>query len=84
MKLFNSFYTSFCKWFADHYDPGTIRPGKWGRCLNSRGFPVYLSAYAIAVKHGFPGTEQQWLCSLKGDPGSVTRIGDEWLTTHLL
>jgi hypothetical protein len=27
------------------------------------------SAYAIAVKHGFQGTEQEWLNSLKGEPG---------------
>lgn len=52
---------------------------------NSRGFPgAYLSAYAIAKKHGYPGTEQQWLCSLRGDPGSVSRIGDEWLLSNLV
>lgn len=75
MKLFNSFYTSFRKWFTDHYDPGTIHCS--GR--NSKGFPVYISAYAIAVENGFRGSIKQWLCSLKGDPGSVVRIGDEWL-----
>ena len=32
-----------------------------------RGY--YITAYQIAVKHGFPGTEEQWLKSLKGDPG---------------
>lgn len=30
---------------------------------------AYLSAYAIAVKHGFVGTESEWLASLKGDQG---------------
>ena len=29
--------------------------------------PYYLSAYAIAVKHGFTGTEEEWLASLKGE-----------------
>lgn len=29
------------------------------------------SAYQIAVSNGFVGTEQQWLASLKGDPGTV-------------
>lgn len=29
--------------------------------------PYYLSAYSLAVKQGFVGTEQQWLDSLKGD-----------------
>ena len=28
-----------------------------------------LSAYGIAVKHGFEGTEEQWLESLKPDGG---------------
>ena len=29
----------------------------------------YYSAYGIAVKHGFEGTEEEWLESLKGDQG---------------
>lgn len=29
----------------------------------------YISAYGIAVKHGFQGTEKEWLASLKGDKG---------------
>ena len=29
----------------------------------------YLTAYSIAVKHGFEGTESQWLASLKGPKG---------------
>lgn len=29
----------------------------------------YLTAYGIAVKHGFQGTEEEWLESLKGDQG---------------
>lgn len=28
-----------------------------------------LSAYEIAVKNGFEGTEEEWLASLKGEPG---------------
>lgn len=28
-----------------------------------------LSAYGIAVKNGFEGTEEEWLESLKGTPG---------------
>ena len=31
--------------------------------------PYYLTAYGLAVKHGFTGTEEQWLKTLKGDPG---------------
>lgn len=29
-----------------------------------------LSAYEVAVKNGFDGTEKEWLASLKGEPGA--------------
>ena len=32
-----------------------------------RGY--YITAYGIAVKHGFQGTEEEWLKSLKGEGG---------------
>ena len=31
----------------------------------------YMSDYAIAVKHGFAGTEEEWLASLKGEKGDT-------------
>ena len=34
------------------------------------------SAYEIALKNGFEGTEQEWLESLKGDPGIYLGSGD--------
>ena len=44
---------------------------------NGRGdwHGYYLTAYGIAVKHGFAGTEEEWLESLKGErgPGAVLR-----------
>lgn len=36
-----------------------------------------LSAYEIAVKNGFVGTEYQWLQSLKGDNGKAATINGE-------
>lgn len=30
--------------------------------------PYFISAYGIAVKHGFKGTEEEWLKSLRGKP----------------
>lgn len=33
------------------------------------------SAYEVAVKHGFTGTEQEWLQSLIGLPGETPYIG---------
>ena len=35
------------------------------------------SAYQIAVNHGFEGTEEQWLASLKGEPGDPYVLTDE-------
>ena len=31
----------------------------------------YLSAYQVAVKHGYAGTEAEWVTSLKGDKGEA-------------
>lgn len=55
--------------------------------------PTYVSAYSIAVQNGFTGTEQEWLESLKGEPGSdgksayqiavdhgYTGSEDEWIS----
>ena len=35
----------------------------------------YLSAYALAVAHGFDGGEEDWLASLKGDTGPAGADG---------
>lgn len=35
-----------------------------------------LSAYDIAVKNGYTGTEKEWLTSLQGKPGYTPYIGD--------
>lgn len=35
---------------------------------------TYLSAYAIACKRGYTGTEQEWLASLKGDKGTGVEL----------
>lgn len=37
---------------------------------NWRGY----SAYELAKKHGFAGTEQEWLASLKGRDGGVASV----------
>lgn len=34
------------------------------------------SAYEIALEHGFEGTEEEWLASLKGDPGEQGPQGE--------
>lgn len=42
--------------------------------------PYYLTAYGLAVKHGYTGTEEQWLKSLKGEPGEDLKIVDTFAT----
>ena len=37
--------------------------------------PYYLSAYGLAVKHGFKGTEEEYLTSLKGETGATGPAG---------
>lgn len=39
-----------------------------------------LSAYEIAVKNGFEGDEQEWLASLKGEPGYTPVKGKDYFT----
>ena len=56
---------------ADHYKELLGIDDK-GRCVTNSGLPwegYYISAYGIAVKRGFNGTEEEWLESLKGDKG---------------
>lgn len=38
-----------------------------------------ISAYAIAVKNGFEGTEEEWLASLKGEPGDPGVVDENGL-----
>ena len=46
--------------------------------------PYYLTAYGIAVKNGFVGTEQEWLESLKGATGAGFEIAGEYATLEEL
>lgn len=59
---FNTAYTAFVQWWVKTYHPKTGEAGFKG---------YYLSAYAIAQKHGYTGTEAEWLASLKGDKGDT-------------
>lgn len=58
--LFNESMLNLRRYVAEN-----VRPGNGQAELNG----YYLSAYAIAVKHGYTGTEEQWLASLKGENG---------------
>lgn len=41
------------------------------------GRVVGLSAYEVAVKNGYTGTETEWLASLKGQQGEVGPQGPQ-------
>ena len=60
MALFNESLDTYAKWY--------VRTHKAGEALVSG---MYLSAYGIAVSHGYVGTEDDWLASLKGEKGDT-------------
>ena len=58
LQMYNAALDEFAKWYIRHHtSEGT----------NLHGY--YISAYGIAVKHGFEGTEEEWLMTLKGEQG---------------
>lgn len=38
---------------------------KCGRCDGARNSPAYVTAYEIAVKHGYTGTEKEWINTMQ-------------------
>ena len=40
--------------------------------------PYYITAYALACRKGFRGTEEEWLASLKGEPGNTGKSAYEY------
>ena len=58
--MFNEALGAFVRYFAGRYDPA-----QGDRCQCN--LPTYyITAYGIAVKNGFSGSEQEWLESLMG------------------
>ena len=60
MQLFNSYFGEYMRWYAAKYRPADGAAEEEG---------YYISAYGIAVKNGYTGTETEWLASLKGTQG---------------
>lgn len=71
ISVFNTYYAEYHAWYWNRYHPAD------GECVND-GY--YLSAYAIAVNHGYRGSENEWLSDLKGTPPELRYNGDviEW------
>lgn len=61
MTLFNSFLNSFMRWYAQNYRPADGESPEKGYCV---------TAYSLAVKHGFSGSESDFLDSLRGENGA--------------
>ncbi len=66
VALYNTYIETYAKWYQ--------RTHEEGKALVSG---MYLSAYGIAVNHGFTGTEEEWIESLKGEKGEKGDKGDK-------
>ncbi len=60
LEMAKSHLYAFSAWWCEFVNPATKMKE-----------PVILSAYALAVKHGFTGTEEEWIESLKGEKGDT-------------
>ena len=74
IALYNAYLEEYTRHIIE-----TVNPSG-GRAVRDA---YYLSAYAIAVEHGFVGTVEEWLASLigkqgeKGDPGEKGEPGEK-------
>ena len=66
MALYNAYRYEYAQYIVNGADPGS------GDAVR-RGY--YLSAYGIAVAHGYAGTEAEWIASLKGATGAPGEPG---------
>lgn len=63
---YNRAYNEYVRFVCE-----TINPG----CGMAETLRYYLTAYQIAVKHGYTGTEEEWVLSLKGPKGQKGEPG---------
>jgi hypothetical protein len=55
MEAFNKFFSDYMRWYSLNVNPANGRADIVG---------YYITAYAIAVKHGYSGTEEEWIQEL--------------------
>ena len=69
---------TFRRWYVQHYRPADTGTRSYGSGTSADAFGfAYISAYGIAVKQGYQGTEEEWLESLhgqRGDDGAPARM----------
>lgn len=70
--IVNEKLETFREWYVAHYDPAETASREYmGAAPGGAGYGfAYLTAYGLAVKHGYSGTEEEWLRSLEGQPGA--------------
>lgn len=64
MQLYNAAYLNFVTWFEQSYQPSQGYHdwlSAMGRHVDA---PYYITAYGLAVKHGFRGSERDWIKSV--------------------
>ena len=74
IEQFNAYYREYHRWYFSRFHPAD------GRAI-SEGY--YLSAYAIAVKHGFKGSEEEFAAAQLGKTPELRYNTDvlEWKYT---
>ena len=76
MQMFNAFFGEYMRWFAKVYRPADTHAGTIEDDRFWKGY--YLTAYGLAVKHGYKGTESEWVSFVglhperKDNPHGVT------------
>ena len=73
-EMYNKKELDYRQWYARNQLPITLEALQKRCCTvvtEGRGSKPfwYLSAYALAVKHGYTGTEEEWLAELVGPQG---------------
>lgn len=71
LVLYNAAYKNYVRWFAHTYAPAQGE---------SSAVTCYITAYGLAVQQGFSGSLDEWLTSLKGNPGQDGTVAFEDLT----
>lgn len=72
MQIYDAYYTNFVSWFKATYDPVQGDPNCHG--LKPKLPTYYITAYGLAVKLGYQGSLEEWLASLKGEPGFAPTV----------
>lgn len=80
-EMYNKKELEYRQWYARNQLPITLEALARRDCTvvtEGRGSKPfwYLSAYALAVKHGYTGTEEEWLAELVGPQGPKGEQGD--------